>query len=43
MYSGQFEKVQSPIGTFVWVISGIGVAAFWACSSVPSMPQPASA
>src|SRR3954468_20535936 len=42
MYSGQLEKVQSPIGTFAWVMVGIGVAALRARSSVPSIPQPAS-
>src|SRR3954470_14478720 len=42
MYSGQFENVQSPIGTFGWVIVGIGVATLLARSSVPSIPQPAS-
>ena len=43
MYSGQLENVQSPIGTFGCVISGIGVAASAAArSSVPSIPQPAS-
>src|SRR4051794_16764334 len=41
MYSGQFEKVQLPIGTFGWWICGIGVAFSRARSSVPSMPQPA--
>ena len=43
MYSGQLENVQSPIGTFGCVIWGIGVASRSARSSVPSIPQPASA
>src|SRR5690242_13347769 len=43
MYSGQLENVQLPMGTLGWVTSGIGVAAFLACSSVPSMPHPARA
>ena len=42
MYSGQLENVQLPIATFGCVSSGIGVAAFCARSSVPSIPQPVS-
>src|SRR4051812_38860509 len=42
MYSGQFENVQSPIGTLGWWTWGIGVAFCWARWSVPSIPQPAS-
>src|SRR3954451_20916024 len=42
MYSGQFENVQSPIGTFGWWICGIGVAFSCARWSVPSIPHPAS-
>src|SRR3954454_17798662 len=43
MYSGQFENVQSPIGTFGWWICGIGVAFSLARCSVPSIPDPARA
>src|SRR3954452_10069383 len=42
MYSGQFENVQSPIGTFRWWTCGTGVAVCCARWSVPSIPQPAS-
>src|SRR3954470_23053978 len=42
MYSGQFENVQSPTGTFGWWICGIGVAFSLARCSVPSIPHPAS-
>jgi hypothetical protein len=37
------ENVQLPIGTFGCLICGMGVAAFFARSTVPSIPQPASA
>src|SRR3954462_13763382 len=42
MYSGQLENVQLPIGTFGCRTAGTGVASFFARSSVPSIPQPAS-